>query len=154
MAFPWDVLGWLAKARHKLTALALSDGETAELQCDGKGYLKVRVVAEGDAAATAARQLTAAKIGTLKGAPGSLVEVALWNSGAGALWFQVHNKASAPVDTDACVDQVMVPAGASIGWRPAVPVACATQVRWAASTTPGVLTLPGTETVGFSAAVV
>lgn len=153
MAFPWDVLGWLAKARYKITALALSDGETAELQCDSKGHLKVRIISEGDPAVAASRQLTAAKKGTLKASAGSLVEVAIWNKSAVALWFQVHNKASDPVDTEACVDQVMVPAGATIGWRPVVPVACATQVRWAASTTPGTLTLPATDDVGCSAAV-
>ena len=61
MAFPWDVLGWLAKARYKITALALSDGGSAELPCDSKGRLLVRIVAEGDPAVAAVRQLTAAK---------------------------------------------------------------------------------------------
>jgi len=99
------------------------------------------------------RQLAGAKTGTLKASAGSLLEVSLWNQGSSPLWFQVHNKASAPINGETCVDQVLVPAGGALGWRPMVPPACATQVRWAASTTPGTLTLPATDDVGFSGAV-
>ena len=66
------------------------------------------------------------------------------------VWFQVHNKASDPASSETTVDQVLIPAGGSLGWRPMVPVACGTQVRWAASSTPGTLTLIAGLDVGFS----
>jgi hypothetical protein len=153
MAFPFDVLSWLVRLRYKITPPAAADGETVELQGDVHGRILARVEATGPSGATPARQLAPARHGLLKAAPGSLLEVSLWNNGESALWFQVHDKASAPGNGDTCVDQVMLPAGGAIGWRPMVPVACATQVRWAASTTPGTLTLPGSDTLGFSAAV-
>jgi hypothetical protein len=78
----------------------------------------------------------------------------VWNSGAVALWFQVHDKSAAVGSGDACVDQVYVPAGGTVGWRPLVPVAATTRLRWAASTTASTYTAPGTAACGFSAAVV
>lgn len=151
--FPFDVLSWLVRLRYKLTPPVAADGETVEIQGDVNGRILARVEADGPSGATAVRQLVGAKVGTLKASSGSLLEVSLWNQGAVPLWFQVHNKASAPINGEACVDQVMVPAGGSLGWRPMVPVACASQVRWAASTTPGTLTLPATDDLGFSGAV-
>ena len=153
MAFPWDVLKWAVRAVYKLTPPAASDGELVDLQADANGNLKVRLVGEGPSAATPAKQLTGAKKGTLKASSGSVLELAIWNKSASAVWFQVHNKASDPTNGETCVDQVMVPAGGSLGWRPLVPVACATQARWAASSTPGTLTLIAGDDVGYSGAV-
>lgn len=153
MSWPEQIFNWLGYGRYYASPSAVADGATAPLLIDPYGRLQFAAAAAAPAGVTAVRQLTAASVGTLKAGAGSLVEVTLWNSGASALWFQVHNKASDPVNADACVDQVLVPAGAAIGWRPAVPVACGTQVRWAASTTPGTLTLPGAPAMGFSAGV-
>lgn len=152
-SWPNQLFKWLAYGIYRASPTAVADGATTQVLVDAYGRVQTVEAAAAPVGVTAVRQLTAAKKGTLKASAGSLVEVAIWNKSAVALWFQVHNKASDPVDTEACVDQVMVPAGATIGWRPVVPVACATQVRWAASTTPGVLTLPATDDVGCSAAV-
>lgn len=153
MAFPWDVLKWAVRAVYKLTPPVASDGELVDLQADANGNLKVRVVDQAPSGATPVRQLAGAKKGTLKASPGSLLEVSLWNQSASPVWFQVHNKASDAVNGETCIDQVMIPAGGSLGWRPMVPVACGTQVRWAASSTPATLTLIPGDDVGFSGAV-
>lgn len=41
MAFPFDVLSWLVRARYKLTPPAATDGETIELQATVNDALKV-----------------------------------------------------------------------------------------------------------------
>lgn len=149
-----QVFKWLGFGRFRASPTAVGDGQVAELLTDAVGRLQVALSAAAPAGVVAVRQLTAANEGALKAAgPGSLVEVALWNNGAVPLWFQVHDKSAAVVGGDACVDQVMVPAGGAMGWRPAVPVAAATRLRWAASTTPGTCTVPGVAALGFSGAV-
>lgn len=148
------VFPWLGHGRYQSAPTPASEGAVKELLIDAVGRLQVALSAAAPAGVVAVRQLTAANEGALKAAgPGSLVEVALWNNGAVALWFQVHDKSAAVTGGDACVDQVMVPAGGAIGWRPAVPVAAATRLRWAASTTPGTCTVPGVAALGFSGAV-
>lgn len=153
MAFPFDVLSWLVRLRYKLTPPVAADGDTVELQGDVSGNIKARIMAEGPPGLAVVRQLDAAKRGTLKAAPGSLFEITIWNKGSDPVWFQVHDKGSGVNDADVCLDQIFVPAGATVGWRPVVPVACATQIRWAASSTPKAATILGTDEVGFSAAV-
>lgn len=153
MGFLDKVFPWLGHGRYQAAPTPALEGTVKELLIDALGRLRVVVDGETALGATAVRQLTAAKRGTLKGTPGSLVEVTVWNKGASPLWLQVHNKGSDVSNGDAAVDQVLVPAGATVGWRPAVPVACATQIRWAASTTPATCTLPAGDDVGLSAAV-
>lgn len=154
MSWPEQIFKWLGYGKYIASPTAVADGATTSLLIDPYGRLQVSNSAAAPVGVTAVRQLTAANTGALKSAgTGSLVEVTLWNNGAVALWFQVHDKGSAVSGGDACVDQVMVPAGGAIGWRPAVPVAASTQLRWAASTTPGTYTAPGTAACGFSAGV-
>jgi len=153
MAFPFDVLSWLIRLRYKLTPPVATDGDTVELQGDASGNIKARIMAEGPPDLAAVRQKTGARVGSIKASPGSLFEVTVWNKGADAVWFQIHDKASAPANGDTCVDQLYVPAGATVGWRPVVPVACATQIRWVSSTTPGTCTEAAGSDIGFSAAV-
>lgn len=150
------VFRWLGHGRYSSSLpTAASNGDVLETLVDAYGRTRVVVDSSSPLGATPVRQLTAALTGTLKAAgAGSFVEAAIWNSGAAPLWFQIHDKASAVSGGDACVDQVMVPAGGSLGWRPAVPVAATLQLRWAASTVPGTYTAPGAACVGFSAAVV
>jgi hypothetical protein len=152
MAFPFDVLSWLVRLRYKVTSIVLADGEAGEMQGDANGNLKTRVMAEGPPGLTAVRQKTAAAAGTLKASPGSLYEITVWNTDAAGIWLQIHDKASAASAGETCVDQVYVPAGATVGWRPLVPVACAIKIQWAASTAPGTLTA-ASAVVGLSAAV-
>lgn len=148
------VFRWLGHGRYRSSLpTAASNGDVVELLADAYGRLQVVFAAAAPVGATAVRQKTAAKKGTLKASAGSVLELAIWNSSASAVWFQVHDKASDPTNGETCVDQVMVPAGGSLGWRPLVPVACATQARWAASSTPGTLTLIAGDEVGFSGAV-
>jgi len=153
MPFPFDVLSWLIRLRHKVTPPVAADGDTIELQGDANGRVLVRVETDGPSGATAVRQLAGAKVGTLKSSAGSVLELAIWNKSGAAIWLQIHNKSSAPINGDTCVDQVMVPAGGSIGWRPMVPITCGAQVRWAASSTPATLTLIAADDVGLSGAV-
>jgi hypothetical protein len=153
-SWPEQIFKWLGYGKYQASPTAAADGATAPLLVDPYGRVQTVAAAAAPTGVTAVRQLTAASLGQLKAAgTGSLVEVTLWNSGAVALWFQVHDKASAVSPGDTCVDQVMVPAGGAIGWRPAVPVAASLQLRWAASTTPATYTAPGTAALGFSAAV-
>jgi hypothetical protein len=149
------VFRWLGHGRYwSSLPTAAANGDIVELLVDGYGRLQVVNASAAPAGVTATRQLAAANTGSLKAAgAGSLVEVTLWNSGAAAIWFQIHDKASAVSGGDACIDQIMVPAGGSVGWRPAVPVAASAQLRWAASTTAATYTAPGAACVGFSAAV-
>lgn len=144
---------WLGHARYYAAPTAVSNGEVVPLLADAYGRLQFAAAAAAPAGVTAVRQLTAANTGALKAGAGSLVEVTLWNNGAAAIWFQVHDKSGTVLAGDACVDQIMVPAGGAIGWRPAVPVAAATRLRWAASTTPATYTDPGVAVLGFSAGV-
>lgn len=153
MSFLSKVFPWLGHGRYKASPTAVGDGQVAELLTDAVGRLRVLIDSAGPSGATPVRQLAGAKKGTLKAGAGSLLEVSLWNSSASPVWFQVHNKASDPANGETCVDQVLIPAGGSLGWRPMVPVACGTQVRWAASSTPGTLTLIAGLDVGFSGAV-
>lgn len=153
MAFPWDVLLWGIRLRFKLTPPAAADGELVDAQGDANGNLKVRVVNEGPSNATPVRQKAAARRGILKTTAGSVLELAVWNNSSDPIWFQLHDKASNPTDGDTCVDQVMVPAGGSVGWRPLVAPSCSTAVRWSASSTPGELTLVAADCCGFSGAV-
>lgn len=154
MGWPEQVFNWLGYGKYTASPVAASDGGTKPLLIDPYGRLQVSTAPAAPAGVTAVRQLTAASAGALKSAgAGSLVEVTLWNSSTAAIWFQVHDKASAVSGGDACIDQIMVPAGGSVGWRPAVPVAASTQLRWAASTTAATYTAPGAHCVGFSAAV-
>jgi|GEM_PF-4173474 len=154
MGWPEQVFKWLGYGKYSASPTAVADGATSPLLIDQYGRLQVVNASAAPAGVTATRQLTAANTGSLKGAgAGSLVEVTIWNSGAAAIWFQVHDKSSAVSGGDACIDQVMVPAGGSVGWRPAVPVPASAQLRWAASTTAATYTAPGAACVGFSAAV-
>lgn len=154
MGWPEQVFKWLGYGKYSASPTAVADGATSPLLIDQYGRLQVVNASAAPAGVTATRQLTAANTGSLKSAgTGSLVEVTIWNSGAAAIWFQVHDKSSAVSGGDACIDQVMVPAGGSVGWRPAVPVAASAQLRWAASTTAATYTAPGAACVGFSAAV-
>lgn len=149
-----QVFRWIGHGRYWASPTAVGDGQVKELLVDALGRLQVALAPAAPAGVTAVRQLTAANTGHLKAAgTGSLVEVTLWNSGAVALWFQVHDKSGDVSPGDTCIDQVLIPAGGAIGWRPAVPVAASTRLRWAASTTPGTYTAPGTAACGFSAGV-
>lgn len=153
-SWPEQIFRWLGYGKYQASPVAVADGATAPLLIDPYGRVQMVAAAAAPAGVTATRQLAAANTGFLKAAgAGSLVEVALWNNGAVALWFQVHDKASAVSAGETCVDQVLVPAGGAIGWRPAVPVAATLQLRWAASTTPATYTVPGTPAMGFSGAV-
>lgn len=149
------VFRWMGHGRYSSSLpTAAANGDVVEFLVDPYGRLQVISASAAPTGVTAVRQLTAASTGSLKSAgAGSLVEVSLWNSSAAAIWYQVHDKASAVSGGDACIDQIMVPAGGSVGWRPAVPVAASTQLRWAASTTAATYTAPGAHCVGFSAAV-
>ena len=155
MAILDKVFRWLGHGRYSSTLpTALNNGDVGELLIDAYGRPRVLVESSAPPSATAVRQLTAASTGILKAAgTGTLYEVTVWNSGASALWFQVHDKASAVSPGDACVDQILVPAGASVGWRPAIGPSASTQLRWAASTTASTYTAPGADSVGFTAAV-
>lgn len=154
MAWPEQIFRWLGYGRYSASPTAISDGSSTPLLVDPYGRLVTAFSTSAPSGVTAVRQKTAANTGTLKAAgTGSLVEVSVWNSGAVALWFQVHDKASAVSGGDTCVDQILVPAGGTVGWRPLVPVAATAQLRWAASTTAGTYTAPGTAACGFSAAV-
>lgn len=154
MSWPEQIFRWLGYGKYTASPTAAADGGTAPLLIDPYGRLQVSAAPAAPVGVTAVRQLTAANTGALKSAgTGALVEVALWNNGAVALWFQVHDKVAAVSGGDTCVDQIMVPAGGSVGWRPAVPVAATNQLRWAASTTPATYTAPGTAACGFSAGV-
>jgi len=145
---------WLGHGRYYTSPSAASNGDAVPFLVDAQGRLQVATAPAAPAGVTAVRQLTAANTGALKDAgTGSLVEVTLWNSGSVALWFQVHDNVDAIDPGDTCVDQVMVPAGGALGWRPAVPVAASARLRWAASTTPATYTAPGTAALGFSAGV-
>lgn len=153
MPFPFDILSWLIRLRHKVTPPVAADGDTVELQGDANGRVLARVEASGPSGATPVKQLVGAKVGVLKATAGSVLELAIWNKSGAGVWFQVHSKNSPPSNGEACVDQVLIPAGGALGWRPMVPVACGLQVRWAASSTPGTLTLIAGDDVGFSGAV-
>ena len=153
MSWPEQIFNWLGYGRYYASPTAVADGATAPLLIDPQGRLQFSAAAAAPAGVTAVRQLAAANTGALKAGAGSLVEVTLWNNGGDALWFQVHDKSGDVSAGETCVDQVMVPAGAAIGWRPAVPVAAATCLRWAASTTPETYTAPGAAALGFSAGV-
>lgn len=148
------VFRWLGHGRYRSSLpTAASNGDVVEQLVDAYGRLQVVFAAAAPVGATAVRQKTAAQRGTLKASAGSVLELAVWNNSEEPVWVQIHDKASAASNGETCVDQVYCPAGGTVGWRPLVPVACATQVRWAASTTPGTLTEVGSNCVGFSGAV-
>ncbi len=153
-SWPNQLFKWLAHGIYRASPTAVADGSAVELLTDAYGRLEIVPATSAPAGVTAVRQLTAASLGHLKAAgAGKLVEVSVWNSGTVVLWFQVHDKASAVSGGDTCVDQVMVPAGGSVGWRPLIPVPATAQLRWAASTTPAIYTAPGAAAMGFSGAV-
>lgn len=70
MAFPFDVLSWLVRARYKLTPPAATDGETIELQATVNGALKVS--SEAPAPGGYARTLEDTDA-LVKGTPGELM---------------------------------------------------------------------------------
>jgi hypothetical protein len=154
MAILDKVFRWLGHGRYYSSLpTPASNGDVVEQLFDAYGRAVVVPGTTAPSGVTATRQLTAANTGALASGAASLVEVSVWNSGAVALWFQVHDKSAAVGSGDACVDQVYVPAGGTVGWRPLVPVAATTRLRWAASTTASTYTAPGTAACGFSAAV-
>lgn len=156
MAILDKVFRWLGHGRYYSSLpTPASNGDVVEQLFDAYGRAVVVPGTTAPSGVSAVRQKTAANTGTLKAAgTGSLVEVSVWNSGSVTLWFQVHDKASGVSGGDTCVDQILVPAGGTVGWRPLVPVAATAQLRWAASTTAATYTAPGTPACGFSAAVV
>ena len=155
MSWPEQIFKWLGYGKYTTaTPSGVADGAVIPILVDTYGRVQVSSSAAAPLGVTVVRQKTASNQGSLKSAgAGSLVEVTLWNNGAVALWFQIHDSNIELSGGETCVDQIMIPAGASMGWRPAVPVACTTQLRWAASTDPAIFTEPGTAAIGFSAGV-
>lgn len=139
--------------RYRAEPTAVSNGDAVDLLTDAIGRLQVVMAAAAPSGAAVVRQKVAAKRGVLKSGAGSLIELAAWNSSEEGVWLQIHDKASNPADGETCVDQLFVPASGACGWRPAVPVSCLTGMRWAVSSTPGVLTLVASDCCGFSGAV-
>lgn len=140
MAFPFDVLSWLVRARYKLTPPAATDGETIELQATVNGALKVS--SEAPAPGGYARTLEDTDA-LVKGTPGELIE--LWGFSRDAeqdLYLLLVNKASAAVDGDTPLEVFPIPALQPFAFAPRAPLAFSVGIVWAVSTLPDEVALP------------
>ena len=89
--------------------------------------------------------LGSANAATLKASAGAVYKVYCYNKNAATRFFQIHNKATAPVNTDVPVEVFPVAANSAllidIAFWGATGRTCSTGVSWAFSTTEATLTL-------------
>ena len=136
MAFPWDVLVWAIKARFKLTPPVAADGEFVELQSDANGRLLV--VVQGPRPAGYRRPGASLEHRAVaKASPGSLLEAYGFNDDdATSYYLQFFDKAVSPVDNDVPLVSVKLRPGDNFSFNPSSPLAFATGIAWALSTSP------------------
>lgn len=150
MSFLDQIHLWLGHGRYRSEPTAVANGEVAELLIDALGKLCIRVVG-GPILAGYHRTTTPAIQASVKGSSGAVVACWGFNKGAVAVYVQLHNKASAVVDTNVPLEQFLVPAGQPFSFQPPEPIAFSTGIQWAVSTTPGPCTL-GSADVGITVA--
>lgn len=149
MAFPFDFLQWIIRARYMASGVSLADGETSEAQCDAAGAIKVAVTsgtitASEPAAALNAQTTTLVSSGVIKASAGSLVMITGWNESLEDRYLVLCNATAAPVDTTATTSSSFkifkVPGGASFSFSPPRPLAFSTGISWVFSSTRATLT--------------
>lgn len=92
-------------------------------------------------------------LGTV-GKPGRLYRLMVQNGGATAYYLQIHNKATAPVNTDVpvYVKRIAASSEVEIDLANVNGLPCSLGIGFAISTTPGVLTLAIATDIAFYAA--
>lgn len=151
MAWLKKVFNFVMGGTYSASPEPLTEGQSGPVLVDPLG--RVQVVGGAPAVGQRVVQLGAADRGQLKAGPGQLVELVVWNASGDTLWLQIHDSSTEPTDGAVPVDQIMVPAGASLSWRPVGTLACSAGIWWAASTSSIELSYIGSASMGLTAGV-
>lgn len=151
MAWLTKIFNFVAGGTFSASPVPLTEGQSGPILVDPLG----RVAVTGGAPAIGQRvvQLAPADRGELKAGAGALVEVVVWSVHSTNLWLQIFDAAAAPANGATPLDQIMVPPGASLSWRPVGDLRCATGIQWAASIGSGSLTYVDDSVMGLTAGV-
>jgi hypothetical protein len=143
MGWPEQVFKWLGYGKYSASPTAVADGATSPLLIDPYG--KLRVIAEINGSATYTPLYAtsgSAKRGVIKSSAGSLRYVQVSSKDASGCWLLLMNKASLPINTDtAVIFPLWVPAGETRAVNLPADLPFPTGIAWAASSTPGDVTL-------------
>ncbi|WP_394835829.1 hypothetical protein LVJ94_02735 [Pendulispora rubella] len=154
MGWETSIFRWLGFGRHNTTPPSLVPGEVGELQLDPHGNLKVTVVAAGvgppmglraDSPATSwSAPSGLAAHGTIREAPCLLYRVFGSNEGPAKRWIMLFDATSLPADGALPSFAIPVVEGGSFAIDLQRTRPFASGLAWAASSTPGTLTIdPG-----------
>jgi hypothetical protein len=150
MAWTNVVFNWKGSARYQLTLPTLADGQLGELQCTQRGLLRVAVESTVEPEASlSVRALPgaglAASSGTIASAAAELLEVHGHSETNTACYLMFFDAAANPANGAVPKQKMRIPADCPMFSLTLTlkPVAYATGIRWAVSTTPDTLTTTG-----------
>jgi hypothetical protein len=133
------------RAAANTSQVSVAGVSTASNQTTGNASLTSLVAAAIPAFTNSPINLGSANAATLKASAGAVYKVYCYNKNAATRFFQIHNKATTPVNTDVPVESFPVAANSALiidstFWG-ASGRTCSTGVSWAFSTTEATLTL-------------
>ena len=133
------------RAAANTSQISVAGVSTAANQTTGNSSLTSLVAATIPAFTNSPINLGSANQAVLKASAGAVYKIYCYNKNAATRFFQIHNKATAPVNADVPVESFPIAANSAllidIAFFGASGRACSTGVSWAFSTTEATLTL-------------
>jgi hypothetical protein len=145
-----QLLNLLSKLRHRATLpTPVADGGVADLVGDAFG----RLVTVGPQ--SSGRYVVPALTykGRVVAEAAQLLELSAFNDGADPVYLMLFDSYSltAPADGTTPIERFLVPAGGTLGFVPDYPLAFASGIYWAVSSTASTLTIDAAATLHVSA---